>query len=122
MVGRHPAPRRVRDKGSSAKGGSASGGGPSILYQQIMYSVYVLKSKKNGKRYVGLTSNLEQRLHDHARGAATFTSQNGPWTLVYSERYAEKESARMREKFLKSGQGRKFLDNITTRQLSSEVV
>ena len=79
----------------------------------IMYTVYVLKSIKNKKRYVGSTSkNAEERLFEHNSGTNSFTRQNKPFVLIYTEEYQSKTEALKREKFLKSGQGRKFLDQI----------
>ena len=78
-----------------------------------MWYVYVLKSEKNMKRYVGFTSKTpEQRLREHNSGSNKFTSINKPFVLVYTESFVLKTEAIKREKFLKSGQGRKFLDEI----------
>lgn len=76
-----------------------------------MFSVYVLRSLKKNKRYVGYTSKSPiERLKDHNTGSNKYTKQNGPYKLLYTEEYASKTDAIKREKFLKSGQGRKFLD------------
>ena len=78
-----------------------------------MFNVYVLKSIRNNKRYIGYTSKAASiRLREHNTGSNKFTSQNGPFVLIYSEVLPDKTSARKRENFLKSGQGRKFLDNL----------
>ena len=77
-----------------------------------MHYVYVMESERNGKRYVGSTSKLsEQRTEDHNVGSNKFTRQNRPWKLMHSETFATKSEALRREKFLKSGQGRKWLDD-----------
>ena len=77
-----------------------------------MFKIYVLKSLKNGKRYVGYTGkSAEQRLLEHNSGSNTFTRQNGPFVLIYTEEYRTKIEAMKREKSLKSGKGREFLDN-----------
>ncbi len=78
-----------------------------------MFYVYVLKSLRNKKRYVGSTE-LEPtiRLKKHNSGANQFTKRNRPFILVYQEEYADITTARRRENFLKSGAGRKFLDEI----------
>ena len=77
-----------------------------------MFYVYVLKSLKNGKRYVGYTSKgVFVRLKEHNRNCNKWTRQNGPFKLMYFERYNNKTEAIKREHFLKSGQGRKFLDS-----------
>jgi len=78
-----------------------------------MFTVYVLKSLKNSKRYIGYTSKTANiRLHEHNAGSNTFTRKNKPFILVYTEQYKEKVKALQKEKFLKTGQGRKFLDSI----------
>jgi putative endonuclease len=78
-----------------------------------MYFVYFLKSLRNNKVYVGSTGQLpEKRLHQHNIGLNKWTSENGPFDLVYFESYSCKKDARMREDFYKSGFGRKIRDLI----------
>ena len=78
-----------------------------------MYTVYVLRSSKNQKRYVGFTSkNLSQRLDWHRWGLTSWTRQNGPFDLVYSEKFEDKDKAQHRERFFKTGNGRKTLDSL----------
>ena len=78
-----------------------------------MFYVYILKSLKNNKRYVGLTSVLpEERLKQHNSGSNTWSKGNKPFELVYSEEYSDKEYARKREGFLKTGNGRRVLDKL----------
>lgn len=71
-----------------------------------MYYVYILKSQKNAKLYVGYTNDLKRRIKEHNNGNSTFTSQNGPWKLIYYEAFMSKLDAIREEKFLKSGKGR----------------
>ncbi len=79
----------------------------------MFYSVYVLKSKKNGKRYIGYTGkSITERLIEHNAGSNQYTKNNIPYELLYFENNYCKECAKSREKFLKSGQGRKLLDRI----------
>jgi len=75
-----------------------------------MYYIYVLWSSKLRKRYVGSTDNVEQRLGKHNRGGNKFTKGGLPWIKIYEEEYSLKSEALKREKFLKSGQGRTWLD------------
>ncbi|MBU2542144.1 GIY-YIG nuclease family protein [Patescibacteria group bacterium] len=78
-----------------------------------MYVIYILKSLKNNKRYVGYTSKDGiKRLKEHNRGCNQWTRQNGPFELKHTESFETKNEAIIREKFLKSGQGRKYLDEI----------
>ena len=75
-----------------------------------MYYVYVLKSLKNSKNYTGFTSKRPlERLGEHNKGVNAFTRYNGPFELIYSEEYNDKDFARKRERFLKTGHGRSFL-------------
>ena len=76
------------------------------------YYVYVLRSIRNSKQYIGSTAkNPEMRLIEHNTGANTWTKQNRPFTLIYSETFSSRTEARKRENFLKSGQGLKWLDD-----------
>lgn len=77
-----------------------------------MYHVYVLWSNKLKKRYIGFTENIEKRFKEHNTGKTHFTKSGIPWTIIYQETYTNKYSARKREIFLKSGQGRKYLDDV----------
>jgi putative endonuclease len=71
-----------------------------------MYYVYVLKSEKNSKLYKGFTSDLKRRIKEHNSGNSKFTSNNGPWKLIYYEAFVDEKDARREELFLKSGKGR----------------
>ncbi len=77
-----------------------------------MYYVYVLWSAKIKKRYVGSTEDVENRLKEHNRGSNKFTKGGIPWIKLYQEEYPTKTEAIKREKFLKSGVGRSWLDNM----------
>lgn len=71
-----------------------------------MWVVYVLRSLKNGRLYTGSTNDLERRLGEHGRGKNRYTKYAGPFELVYQELQPDGLTARRRERFLKSGQGR----------------
>jgi len=74
-----------------------------------MYYTYVLKSLKDGHLYTGFTHDLKSRLKSHNSGKVRSTKARRPLVLAYYEKYSNKEEARKREIFLKTGQGRKFL-------------
>ena len=76
-----------------------------------MYIVYVLKSKGDGKRYIGFTNNIVRRLFEHNNGLVKSTKNRRPLELIYSEELDNKSSVMEREEFLKSGKGREFLKN-----------
>jgi putative endonuclease len=71
--------------------------------------VYVLRSDSDAGFYIGFSTDLKRRLAEHGRGASFATKSRGPWQLIYYEAYTEREDAEGREKFLKSGGGRRFL-------------
>jgi len=75
-----------------------------------MWYIYVLWSEKLKKRYVGSTEDLDRRLKEHNRGKARYSRQGVPWVLIYKEECSGKKEAIHREHFLKSGIGRKWLD------------
>ena len=79
------------------------------------YYVYVLISKKDGKLYTGISQDPEARLKSHNRGETKSTKGRRPFELVYSEKVFNRTSARQREKYLKSGIGREFLQRIIPR-------
>lgn len=75
-----------------------------------MFFVYVLWSDKLQKRYVGSTVDIQKRLREHNAGKTPFTKSGKPWRLVCTEELPDNSSARKRELFLKSGVGRKWLN------------
>lgn len=74
-----------------------------------MYFVYVLKSQKDGELYTGFTSNLERRLLEHNQGLEISTKSRIPFELIYYEWCIDKKDAIRREKYLKSGWGKRYL-------------
>ena len=77
-----------------------------------MYKVYALKSRLRNYIYVGLTSNLEERIRRHNDGHERTTKAYRPFELIYSEEHLTREEARKREKYFKSGVGKEFLKKI----------
>lgn len=67
-----------------------------------MYFVYILTNWDDSVMYIGVTSNLEQRLYEHRNGLADgFTKQYNIYKLVYFEHTSDVYSAISREKQLK---------------------
>ncbi|WP_430966986.1 GIY-YIG nuclease family protein [Spongiimicrobium sp. 2-473A-2-J] len=74
-----------------------------------MYYVYALWSEEHDKIYVGLTTNPDRRLMEHNEGKSTYTRKYRPWQRFFLEPAPDLESARKKEKYYKSGWGRKTL-------------
>jgi len=69
----------------------------------------VLRSESDSGLYIGYSFNLKRRLASHEGGDARSTSHRRPWRLIYYEAYLNQDDALGRERYLKSGAGRKFL-------------
>ncbi len=64
--------------------------------------VYILANRRNGTLYIGVTSNLLQRVWHHKNDLEEgFTKRYGVHTLVWYETHETMESAISREKALK---------------------
>jgi putative endonuclease len=71
--------------------------------------VYILRSDIDPARhYVGLTSDMENRLESHNHGPCGYTRSHRPWSLVVSMEFSNEPEAVRFEKYLKSGSGRAF--------------
>ncbi|PIP86690.1 hypothetical protein COV42_02510 [Candidatus Campbellbacteria bacterium CG11_big_fil_rev_8_21_14_0_20_44_21] len=67
-----------------------------------MYYVYVLKrAESSSEIYIGYTSDLKRRFHEHQKKNKSFTGERGRWKLIYHESYLSEEDAQRREKMLK---------------------
>lgn len=76
-----------------------------------MYYTYVLLSKFDGKLYIGFTDNLRNRLKQHILGNVESTKNRLPVKLVYYEACLDEIKAVKREKYFKTGFGRRFLQS-----------
>ena len=76
---------------------------------RMKYIVYVLKSSVAEKSYVGYTNNLDRRICEHNQGRTSFTKKFAPWHIIHTEEFDDIESARKREKYLKSASGRRLV-------------
>ena len=77
-----------------------------------MYYIYIIKSISYSNRYIGSSKDITKRLTEHNQGKCRYTQGRKPWKLIYQESFANRSQAMQREKFLKSGKGREFLDKI----------
>jgi putative endonuclease len=74
-----------------------------------MFFVYVLRSEKTGRRYVGSCAELQDRLRRHNNGESLATKHGVPWQLIHSEEFQNRAHAMKREKYFKTGRGREEL-------------
>lgn len=83
-----------------------------------MFYTYVIRSKRDNQYYTGFTSDLRKRFKDHQNNKVFSTKNRGPFKLIYYETCINKEDAISREKYLKTGMGKRYLKNRLKRFLS----
>ena len=77
--------------------------------------VYILKSQSHPKYYVGMSDDPQRRLSEHNHGKVTATKHYRPYQIVLIEEFPNRQKAHFREKYYKTGFGRKvFLKKITS--------
>ena len=72
-----------------------------------MFYVYILKSLKSGKFYIGSTNNLQKRLSEHNtdKRVKLYTYRYRPWKLFMYREFEDEQMARQYEKVVKSYKG-----------------
>ena len=75
----------------------------------LMVFVYVIESISDQTWYTGIALNTEVRLKEHNAGKNRFTKGHLPWKIIYTETHPDWISARIREKYLKSAAGKRWL-------------
>jgi putative endonuclease len=74
-----------------------------------VYYVYLIESlAEQGERYVGMTTDLKQRLLEHNAGKSPHTSKFRPWKLTTYIAFTHRGKAEAFERYLKSGSGHAF--------------
>ena len=76
-----------------------------------MFYTYVIQSKKDSKWYTVSTNNLRKRFKEHNDNIVFSTKGRGLFELIYYEACMNEQDARAREKYLKSGIGKRYLEN-----------
>jgi len=74
-----------------------------------MHYVYVLKSTKDNKLYIGYTKNLKSRFEFHNIGKVESTKNRRPLKLIYFEGCLNQQDATHREKYLKTYHGKQYI-------------
>ncbi len=77
----------------------------------MMFYTYVLLSENDKNFYIGFTKDLKKRFDEHQKGLVISTSHRRPLSLIYYEACLNEDDAIKREKYFKSGFGRRFLRN-----------
>lgn len=83
-----------------------------------MHYTYVVRSIKDGYWYTGAINDLRKRFKLHNENRVDATKGRGPFELIYYEACLNKSDAFAREKYLKSGPGKRYLKQRLKRFLS----
>jgi predicted GIY-YIG superfamily endonuclease len=74
-----------------------------------VYYVYLIESvSAQGERYLGMTTDLKERLQQHNAGKSFHTSKFKPWKLITYIAFTDRARAEAFEGYLKSGSGHAF--------------
>ena len=76
---------------------------------QEFYYTYVLQSQQTEQWYTGATADLRSRFAQHQEGLVRSTQHDASFRLVYYEACRSREAAFRRERYLKSGMGKRYL-------------
>lgn len=72
-----------------------------------MHYVYVIESRKDTSRiYVGYSTDLKERIKAHNSGQSTYTAKYKPWKLLCYLAFANMDTAKLFEKYLKTDSGK----------------
>jgi predicted GIY-YIG superfamily endonuclease len=74
-----------------------------------VYEVYILKSLKDRRTYIGYAENAIKRLKEHNQGKVRATRYRCPLEIIYTERHQILSEAKKRELYWKGGAGRRKL-------------
>ena len=86
-----------------------------------MYNVYILKSLKNSRFYIGSTANLAKRFERHNRGSNAYTKNYKPFDLVWNQTYNTRAEAVRRECEIKSWKSVVMIEKLIKRSDTKRV-
>ena len=87
-----------------------------------MFYVYILKSLKDGRRYIGQTDNIKIRLQFHNNGLNPSTKHRRPFILTCFRMFHARIEAVQYERYLKKLKGGKQLEVEVRAMLKNAVV
>ena len=85
------------------------------------YYVYVLRSAKDHNFYVGFARDLPERLEEHHGGKVFSTKNRRPLILVYWEGCLNQKDATLRETYLKTSWGKRYIKNRIKHYLTGSI-
>ena len=83
-----------------------------VINNMKNFGVYILKSTKNNRYYVGSTDNIERRVGEHNLGRVTSTKLMTPWELKVFIQCESLSQSRSNEFRLKKYKRRDILEKV----------
>ena len=74
-----------------------------------MNYVYILQSEKNGRFYVGSTTDFNKRMIEHQEGLVLSTKAYRPWKVVFRQEFENYSGARKAELKIKRYKRRDYI-------------
>lgn len=98
---------------SNTSDASRAGSSPALgtIFWMACWT-YAISSQIRPYIYVGLTDDVTARVLRHNEGREKTTKPYRPFGLILSEEHIDRPAARIREKYLKSGQVKEFLKRL----------
>jgi len=84
--------------------------------QLKMFFLYILKSQKNGKFYIGSTNDLNRRLNEHNTGKTKSLIYLRPLEIVFFKEFENGRDARQMERKLKKFKNKNIIEKIIADQ------
>ncbi|MFA4838066.1 MAG: GIY-YIG nuclease family protein [Candidatus Neomarinimicrobiota bacterium] len=79
-----------------------------------MVTVYIIRSEE-GYIYIGQTNDFNRRLKEHNSAHSRWTKRGNNWVLLYQENHETRTEAVRRERWLKTGVGRKWIQEMVSK-------
>ena len=76
------------------------------------FFVYILKSEKSGRHYIGSSSDPDKRLKRHNTNGVVSTRNKGPWKIVFTQEFKTNVEARQIENKHKKLKRKDIIDRI----------
>jgi putative endonuclease len=74
--------------------------------------VYIIRSQKSGRTYIGSTGDFDRRLQQHNANAVTATRGKGPWVPAALVAWPTTTEARQAENYLKEQKSRLSIEQV----------
>ena len=81
-----------------------------------MYFVYILRSRKTGRYYIGQTNNLDRRFSFHNAGRERYTRRGIPWEVVFAKELASRSARRNCGDYIKKQKSIAFIEKVISGQ------